>query len=473
MVAGADTDSGPVLTKSVKKTIPELVKTKSYPVVEIIRVAYGDINNTITDEKILEVQVLPIGDAKGFAYYDGRTTWKLKYNLERPEDLDNDPEQNCWKVVGGMSEKEKISEFDPMEEGGAAPGSSGTGEIDIKVFYKNHWGGVSIEVFRARVVLKKLIVEVDWMEGYVPTRVAKDDTRDIGFKPNINQEFIDAFGQVGIEVVVKDTPEKGNLHNIIPKDAIFDGDLLLNRENLAELLPPRYKNWREDIKLFNDSISYIAKVIIANGYMDFDASRPDVIYVIGAQRWAHLPGKELEQTRGATTIFQHRRRRYNIAFVFNLAIAESMAAVNKQQEIKVTFEKASLHTVLHECAAHCFPLRWKNKSSKLCNDPYWSEWRYQFVGHRKRNDLHKHGKIYETCVTCSESTLDAAYHTWLGEPRLGDFSNLIGNGVDEKCRDIIRDYIVKGDAKEYGRIINYTENEVAAKRHAPLATKNK
>jgi len=301
--------------------------------------------------------------------------------------------------------------------------------------------------------------------------VAKGDTKEIGFKPNINQEFIDAFGQAGIEVVIKDTPEKGNLHNVISKDAIFDGDLLLNRENLVELLPPKYKGWREDVKLFNDAVSYVAKVIIANGYMDLDASRPDVIYVIGAQRWAHLPGKELEQTRGATAMFQHSRRRYSIAFVFNLAIAESIAAVNRQQEIGVPFEEAGLHTVLHECAAHCFPLRWKNKDSKLCNDLYWSEWRYQFVGHRKRNELHEHGKVYKTCVTCSESTLDAAYHTWLCKPRLRDFSNCIGNGIDEKCRDIIRDYVVERDAKEYGRK-NYATNEVAAKRRAPRATTN-
>ena len=467
MISSASAEYDPEITTVIDKTIPELVKTKPYSVVDLIKVAYGDIDSPITDEKILDVQVIPLGRAKGFAYFDGRTTWRLKYGLTYPEDFDNNCEENCWKVIGGMTEEEKLTEFDPLGEGGAALGKSGTGEIGVKVFYKNHLGGVSIETFRARVVLKKLIIEVDWMEGSTRETIVRGERREIDFKPNITQEFIDAFGQAGIEVDVRDTPKKGNLHNIIPKDTRFDSDLLLNRANLADLLPDKYKGWRSETKVFNQGLSYIAKVMMANGYMDFDASRSDVIYVVGAQRWKHLPGNEVGQTRGATAIFQHGRRKYSIVFIFNLATAESVAAVNKIQDQKVPWELANLHTVLHECSAHCFPIRWKNKYTELCDDPYWQAWRYMFVGHKKRNEFHEYGRIYRTCVTRSETLMDAAYHTYLHEPRLGDFSNCISNCVDNKCRDIIRDYVVEDDPKEYGRTPKPSQ-KVASKK-SPLA----
>jgi hypothetical protein len=429
---------------------PELVKTKPYRVADIIRIARGGIDNTITNDRILEVQVTPIDDAKGFAYFDGRTTWKLRFNLDRPEDLDNDPEENCWKVIGGMSEKEKFSESDAMDEGGASPGRSGTGDIDIKVFYRNNWGGVAAETIRARVVLKRLIVEVDWMEGSFQWAGHGGERREIGFKPTINQEFIDAFGQAGIEVIVADTPESGNLHNIIREGARYGRNFVLNRQNLVDLVPEKYRDCQGDVKAFNNGLSCIARRMIDLGYMDFDASRTDVIYVVGAQRWASLPGAELQQTRGATALFEHKGSRYNVAFVFNRAIAESIAAVNRQQETRIPWEVGSLHTALHECAAHCFPLRWKNEDTSIFQDPYWRGWRYQFVGHPRRNESHEYGKIHKTNVACAESTLDAAYYTWMKTPRLSDFSNRIGNSVDDKCRDIIRDFAVERAAKRYG-----------------------
>ncbi len=432
-------------------TVPELVKTRPYKVVDIIRAANGGVEGPITDESIVAVKVVPEGDAKGFAYFDGLTTWKMRYGLDRPEDFDNGPAENCWKIVGGMTESEKLSEFDPIGEGGAAPGRSGTGDIRIKIFYRNDWGGLDTEVVRARVVLKKLIVEVDWMEGSVRRTISNGTRRRISFKPNINQEFIDAFGQAGIEVIIKDTPEKGNIHNIIPREEVFEGDLLLNRENLVDLLPEKYRKWRGDFTIFNDAASYIARRIIDKGYMDFDASRPDVIYVIGAQRWMEMPRERLMQTRGVTALFEHNKKRYNVAFVFNLAIAESVGCANKKQKIQVPWGAASLHTALHECAGHCFPIRWKNRHSVVGRDAYWGDWRYQFVGHRSRSDHHTYGKIYTTCVTVGETALDAAYYTWLRAPRLNDFSNRIGNGVCEKSRDIIRDYVVAGKAGTYGR----------------------
>ena len=448
--------------------IPELVKTKPYPVIEILRDALGFGGNIISDSDILNVEVIPIGNAKGFAYFDGKTTWKYRYNLLTASDFDNDPETNCWKIIGGMSEEEKEAELDLLDEGGAGLGASGTGEIDIRVFHKTNAGKIDIIVFRAKIVLKKLIIEVDWMEGSTTRTVAKGYIRQITFKPVINQDFINAFGQAGIEVVIADTPEKGNKHNIIPRDALFVSNFPINRENLSELLPQKYRGWRRDVKIFNEGISYIAKGIISKGYMDFDASRHDVIYVIGAQRWASLPGDEIQQTRGATAIFERNGKWHNVVFIFNLSIAESTGAVNKSQEIQIPYEVASVHTVLHECAAHCFPLRWSNIETGMANDDYWNKWRYLFVGHCKRNENHEYGRIYRTCVTSSESTLDAAYYTWLGEPRLTDFSNQIGNSVIYKSRDIIRDYIIECKPKNYGRLL-YDNRVVTKQDNSPAS----
>jgi hypothetical protein len=455
-IKGADENtppSVPILSTvdPLQSPIPELVKTKPYKVTEILQKALGEQADGITDDSILAVQVIPIANAKGFAYFDGKTTWKLGYGVERPADFDNDSESDCWKVVGGMTKQEKLAELDPLDEGGAEPGKAGTGEIDIKVFYKNNDGGVSTETIRTNVILRKLIVEVDWMEGSFTQSIEKGKTQRIDFKPNISKEFIDAFGQAGVEVIIKDTPEKGNKHNIIPKDAVFAKNMSLNREDLSDLMPYECRNWRKDIKMFNEGISFIASGIIDKGYMDFDASRPDVIYVIGAQRWDCRLGDEIQQTRGATAILEHNGKECSVVFVFNRAIAESTAAVNKSQEKQVPWEAASVHTVLHECAAHCFPIQWKNINTQLSLDDYWNGWRYMFVGHTKRNERHEYGRIYKTCVTSSESTLDAAYHTWMGEPRLTDFSNRIGNSANDKCRDIIRDYLIEGKPKQYGR----------------------
>ena len=455
------------------KNIPELVKTKPYCVVDVLHLAYGDINNPITNDKILDVRIVPLGSAKGFAYFDGRLTWKLKFGLNRPEDLDNDPEENCWKIIGGMTEQEKLSEFDPLDEGGAAPGSSGTGDIDVKVFYQDYTGGVSTATFRAKVVLKKMIVEVDWIDGTERRRVSDNEIRSIGFKPEVGREFIDAFGQVGIEPVIKDTPEKGNRHNIIPLSEVLAGRRLKETLNLVELLPDGYGAWRKDIKVFNDGLSLVAKDLIAKGYMDYDASRPDVLYVVGAPRWAKLSGHEIEQTRGATALFEYNKRRYNVAFTFNLAIAESLAEVNKRQELVIPYEKATAHTALHECVAHCFPLRWRNTAASIADDPYWGAWRCNFVGHPRRNENHQYGKTYKTNVAVADSTLDAAYYTWMKAPRLNDFSNLIGNSVEDKCRDIVRDFVVECYPKRYGRGYSDSGSRLAGGGQSADALSNK
>jgi hypothetical protein len=447
--------------------LPTVIKTRPTFVSELLAQSANPTARSIQEDSIVRVQVNPRGSARGFAYFDSLQMWRNQFGLARPEDLDNDGETRRWKLVGGMSLDDKHAEFDALGEGGAPLGTVGTGIIDVEVWHRVD-GDVTCTSLPVRVGMKKLYVEVDWFEGSFRKRVTRGgETLTISCKPVVDQRFVEAFGQCGLEVVVCDSPETGNTKNVIPADAMFDKRHRLNCENLSSLVDREFRD-ETDATALNEGTSLISRWLVENGYVNLDPSRPDTVYMIGVQRWSKrgpalgrtmgvvclleyegsLPGRSSEGTANATPKASHRMP---MAFIFTRSIAESTASVNGKQRTQVPFDVAARHTAIHEVAAHCFPVEWNNSRTSEHPDPYWSRWRYLYAGHPRRPEAQDdYYRTYETCVTCAETGLDSAYYTFTNAPRLNDFRWRMANCVDEKTRDIIRDYAIDGQSHYYG-----------------------
>ncbi len=432
--------------------LPIVIKTRPTFVSELLAQSGKPVARNIEERDIVRVEVSTRSSARGFAYFDSARTWRDRFGLSRPEDFDNDGETRRWKLIGGISLEDKHAEFHPMGEGGAPLGRIGTGIVDLKVWHRVG-GDVTCTSVPVRVEMKKLYVEVDWFEGSFRKRVTKGGkTLTISCKPVVDQRFIDAFGQCGLEVVVCDGPETGNTKNIIPADAIFDGRRRLNCENLSSLVERKLRD-ETDAKAFNEGSSVISRWLIENGYVNLDPSRPDTVYMIGVQRWSKRR-PAIGRTMGVVCLLEHEGKRLPMAYIFTRSIAESTAAVNGKQRTQVSFMVAARHTAIHEIAAHCFPVEWNNSRTSDHHDPYWSRWRYLYAGHPRRPEAQDdYYRIYETCVTCAETGMDAAYYAFMHAPRLNDFRWRMANCVNEKTRDIIRDYALDGQAPRYGYLV--------------------
>ncbi|MBN1918815.1 MAG: hypothetical protein JW889_12995 [Verrucomicrobia bacterium] len=432
---------------------PAIIKTKPVFVADVLAQSADPIARQIRDDDIVRIEVVPSGGARAFAYYDSPSLWRDTYGLTRAEDFDNDGSTMRWKLIGGMSESDKRNEFDARGEGGAPFGSLGTGLIELRVWHHVPTrDAVSMTSVPVRVGMQKLYVEIDWLEGSFRKRVERrGETLEISCKPVVDQKFIDAFGQCGLEVVVCDSPETGNTKNVIPAGAVFDKKLKFNRENLADLVPKQFRD-ETDAKAFNEGNSILARWLIDNGYVNLDPSRPDTVYMIGVQRWSKKR-PALGRTMGVVCLLEYEGKRIPMAFVFTRSIAESTAAVNGDQKTQVPFTVAARHTAIHEIAAHCFPNQWNNNRAEDLSDPYWKEWRYLYAGHPHRpagqDDYYR---IYETCVTSTETAMDGAYYTFMHAPRLNDFRWRMANDVTEKTRDVIRDTVVDAQPPRYGYI---------------------
>ena len=435
--------------------LPVVIKSKPTFVADVLAQSENAVARGIEERHIVRVEVVPRGNARGFAYFDSGKTWHEQFRLSRPEDFDNDGETHRWKLVGGMSLANKRAEFEPVGEGGAPLGTIGTGTIELKVWHRAG-GNVTCTAVPVRVGMKKLYLEVDWLEGSFRKRVTKrGPTETLSYKPVIDRRFIDAFGQCGLEVVVCDSPETGNTKNTIAADVIFDGRRRLNCENLSSLVPRKFRDER-DAKALNEGTSVISRWLIDNGYVNLDPSRPDTVYMIGVQRWARKRSA-MSRTMGVVCLLEHEGKRLQMAYVFTRSIAESTAAVNAKQKTQIPFIVAARHTAIHEIAAHTFPVQWNNSRTSHDPDPYWSGWRYLYAGHAKRPAAQDdYYRIYETCVTSAETGLDGAYYAFMNAPRLNDFRWRMANCVNEKCRDIIRDNVVDGRSGRYGHLATVT-----------------
>ena len=515
---------GPVAPGQSNETDPPvIIKTRPTFVTDVLAQSgdpAGDpVAQAIKDEDIVRIEVVAREGSRGFAYYDSPRIWRDDYGLARAEDFDNDGDTMRWKLVGGMNESDKRSEFDATGEGGAPLGTIGTGMIELRVWHHAEGavtrdGDVTMTSVPVRVGMQKLYVEVDYLEGSFRKRVERrGETQDISCKPVVDKKFIDAFGQCGLEVVVCDSPETGNTKNVIPADALFDKKLKFNRENLADLVPKEFRD-ETDPKAFNEGTSIIARWLIENGYVNLDPSRADTVYMIGVQRWskarsalgrtmgvvclleygsssetaasalakalgpasstaraegpaegslgreAQVPdGKNRTASPGGATEASRENgrslasHRVAMAFIFTRSIAESTAAVNGDQKTQVPFLTAARHTAIHEIAAHCFPTEWNNNRAADLSDPYWSEWRYLYAGHPRRPDAQDdYYRIYETCVTSTETAMDGAYYAFMNAPRLNDFRWRMANDVTEKTRDLIRDSVVDEQPPRYGYV---------------------
>jgi hypothetical protein len=447
--------------QSSEAELPTVIKTRPTFVADVLAQSQDPAARRIAEGDIVRVEVVARGDARGFAYFDSGSTWQGQFRLSRPEDFDNDGDTCRWKLVGGMSLEDKRAEFDPVGEGGAPLGRAGTGFIDLKVWHRVD-GDVTCTSLPVRVGMKKLYVEVDWMDGSFRKRVTRrGETLTISYKPVIDERFIEAFGQCGLEVVVCDSPETGNTKNVIPADAMFDAKRRFNCEDLAELVDRELRD-ETDAKALNEGTSVIARWLVENGYVNLDPSRPDTVYMIGVQRWSSKH-PALSRTMGVVCLLEHDGKRMPMAFVFARSIAESTAAVDRDQRTQVPFIVAARHTAIHEVAAHCFPVEWNNSRTASDPDPYWSRWRYLYAGHPKRpagqDDYYR---IYETCVTGAETGMDGAYYAFMNAPRLNDFRWRMANCVTEKSRDIIRDYAIGGQPPRYGSV-------AAAERNAAVS----
>ncbi len=429
--------------------LPVIIKTKPVLLTDVLASSNHPTASDIDEADIVRVEVVPRSAACGFAYFDSAQLWRDELQLSRPEDLDNDGETYRWKIVGGMSFEDKRAEFDPVGEGGAPLGRGGTGIIDVKIWHRAG-SDVTCTTVPVRVGMKKLYVEVDWFEGSFRKRVRRGgETLMIPYKPVVDQRFIDAFGQCGLEVVVCDTPEMGNANNVITSSVRFDTGARLNCADLSSLVDRGLRD-ETDAKTLNEGMSVVARWLVDNGYVNLDISRPDTVYMIGVQRWSKRR-PAVGRTMGVVCLLEHEGRRMPMAFVFTRSIAESTAAVNRGQRTQIPFAVAARHTAIHEIAAHCFPVEWNNSRGTGLADPYWSEWRHLYAGHPKRPDgQDDYYRIYETCVTCAESALDGAYYTFMNAPRLNDFRWRMANGAREKTRDIIRDYALDGRVRLYG-----------------------
>ena len=431
--------------------IPEVIKTKPVFVADVLAQSGNPVASSIKESDIVRVETVPRGTARAFAYLDSSKIWRDELRLSRPEDFDNDGDTGRWKLVGGMSYSDKRSEFDPMGEGGAPLGSIGTGTVDLQVWHRTG-GDITCTVVPVRVGLEKLYVEVDWFEGEFRKRVSKrDGTQTITYKPVFDRRFRDAFGQCGIEPVICDSPETGNTKNVIPADVMFDKRHRINSEDLARLVPRKFRD-EKDAKAFNEGTTAISRWLLENGYVNLDPSRPDTVYVIGVQRWSRKPSA-MSRTMGVVCLLEHEGKQLQMAYIFTRSIAESTAAVNRKQRTQIQYKVAARHTLIHEVAAHCFPGQWNNSRTSDDADPYWGRWRYRFAGHSKRPEQQDdYYRIYETCVTSAETALDGAYYAFMKAPRLNDFRWRMANSVNEKCRDVVRDYVVEGQAFSYGHL---------------------
>jgi len=431
--------------------MPTVIKTKPVFVADVLAQSGNDIVRGITDGDLVRVEAVARDSAQAFTYFDSSKVWREQVHLSRPEDFDNDGETRRWKLVGGMSFEDKLAEFGPQGEGGAPLGNKGIGIIDLKVWHRSG-GDVTCTVVPVRVAMKKLYVEVDWLEGSFRKRVAKGaGTQTISYKPVIDQYFIDAFGQCGIEVVICDSPETGNTKNTIPADVMFDERRPFNCVDLAKLVDPELRD-EKDAKAFNEGTSVISRWLLENDYVDLDPSRPDTVYMIGVQRWSKKTAT-MARTMGVVCLLEHKGKRIQMAYIFGRSIAESTAAVNRRQRTQVPLTVAARHTAIHEVAAHCFPAAWNNSKTRDDPDAYWSTWRYRYAGHSKRPEAQDdYFRIYETCVTSAETGLDGAYYAFMRAPRLNDFRWRMANSVEEKCRDLIRDYVADGQLYAYGHL---------------------
>jgi hypothetical protein len=434
---------------AVSGDLPVIIKTRPVFLAEVLASSSHPTAGDIDEADIVRVEVVARGAARGFAYYDSTQLWRDELRLRRPEDFDNDGETYRWKIVGGMSFEDKRTEFEPEGEGGAPLGRAGTGIIDVKVWHRAG-GDVTCTSVPVRVGMKKLYVEVDWFEGSMRKRVRRGgQTLTIPYKPLVDERFVDAFGQCGLEVVVCDTPEMGNTKNVITSSIRFSTGQEVNCENLSSLVDRRLRD-ETNAKTLNEGTSVIARWLVDNGYVNLDISRPDTVYMIGVQRWSRRR-PAMGRTMGVVCLLEYQGRRMPMAFIFTRSIAESTAAVNRDQRTQVPFEVAARHTAIHEIAAHCFPCEWNNSRATEMSDPYWNEWRYVYAGHPKRPEgQDDYYRIYETCVTCAETGLDGAYYTFMNAPRLNDFRWRMANDAREKTRDIIRDHAIDGRVHVYG-----------------------
>jgi len=441
--------------------LPTVIKTRPTFVAEVLAQSSHPGAGAIVESAIVRIEVEPRGSARGFAYLDSGKTWRDDFGVSRAEDFDNDGETQRWKLVGGMSLADKRTEFGAAGEGGAPLGTLGTGVLDVKIWHRVG-GAVTCTVIPVRVGMKKVYVEVDWLEGSFRKRVKRrGPTLTISYKPVVDERFIEAFGQCGLEAVICDSPETGNTKNIIGKDVIFEGRRRFHCENLSGLVGRKLRD-EKDGKALNEGTSVISRWLIENGYVNLDPSRADTLYMIGVQRWARTR-PTMGRTMGVVCLLEYEGKRMPMAYIFTKSIAESTAAMNRGQRTQVPFVVAARHTAIHEAAAHCFPVAWNNSKTRHDPDPYWSRWRYLYAGHAKRpagQDDYYH--IYETCVTCAETGMDAAYYTFMGAPRLNDFRWRMANCVNEKCRDIIRDAAIDGQAHSYGRLVRFEDKEPAA-----------
>jgi len=448
---------GAVLAEADGSDLPTVIKTRPTFVSEVLTQSA----RPIAEGDIVRIEVTGRGSASGFAYFDSAKTWRDEFRLSRAEDFDNDGETHRWKLVGGMTREDKHDEFDAIGEGGAPLGTLGTGIVDLKVWHRVG-GDVTCTTVPVRVGMKKLYVEVDWLEGSFRKRVKRrGETLTISYKPVVDQRFIDAFGQCGLEVVICDSPETGNTKNVITADVIFEGRRRFNCENLSKLVDRKCRD-EKDPKALNEGTSVISRWLIENGYVNLDPSRPDTIYMIGVQRWAKTR-PAMARTMGVVCLLEYEGKRMPMAYIFTRSIAESTAAVNRDQRTQVPFVIAARHTAIHEAAAHCFPVAWNNSMTSENADPYWNRWRYLYAGHAKRpegQDDYYH--IYETCVTCAETGMDAAYYAFMRAPRLNDFRWRMANCANEKCRDIIRDHALDGQAHRYGHLAALDKKSPAA-----------